>query len=125
MISADMMRKDLGISDDMTLKDIFMDYFQKKLQKIKNDYNERKTKESQYYYTIPVGIIDLEIDNVLGSYGIEIADIPKFILDKEIDKFVEKLNELGFKIRIERMKGFKYINQVSVCWLKQYGFNTK
>ena len=114
MITAKEIRKDLGIDENATIKDVFMDYFQNHLKALKEDQCSKDSKGYKQY-----GLI-IDTKEVLYTYGLTEDTITKDILHRELDKFFKDLEKLGFKVNVKTFLNSKWYQTFSVCWLNHF-----
>lgn len=114
LITAKEIRKDLGIDEDATIKDIFMDYFQNRLKDLKEDQCLKDSKCYKQY-----GLI-IDTEEVLYNYGLTESIITKDTLHRELDKFFKDLEKLGFKVNVKTFLNSKWYQTFSVCWINHF-----
>lgn len=114
MITAEDVRKDLKISENTTIKDIFMDYFQNTIERLK------KENQSVILKTFTPYGMTIDINQILMEYGLNEDIIPKNILSKEVNQFLKDLESLGFKVCGRKIFNEKWEKRFSICWLKHF-----
>lgn len=110
-ITAEEMRKELGIDNNISIKNILIDYF----DEITNTYRDKK---ENIYIRIQYGIIDMRVEKILNKYGITKDLIDSEILEDEVKKFIKYLESLGYIAKYKKIYTDDF--SISVSWINNF-----
>lgn len=109
MITAEEVRKEMGINENVSIKTILMNFFQNELA----NYKDNSTSDKILY-----GMTDIKVEYILNKYGLTSRLIDADVLKKEVEKFIEEFQKLGFIVNCKKTFANDY--SISISWISNF-----